>query len=749
MKNKTITITLVAMLTLSSFGLLFTMLLPPAAASPSFDLSTEGPFVIDATPEMLGEKEVAIRKYAAEVGAAEATQASSIGDPVGIGEELNLTVSDFVVGEYNETFVVIMDGTWGIILIEKAAYDLYDPVNDWYTFPNPSDIWRENDTVSTDQLAYLLEEFDDNIYPTDTRIFGEPLPRGAEGQKTWVLIHNIRDESYYPTPPEQDPPISYIAGYFSSAEDAANNKNMFHMDSYDWAHRAGDTDNYWFLDDGDGRPNLYEGVFAHEFEHLIHFDVDPDEPSWVDEGLADLAGFLCGYGHSVSHIYYYLFYHPIVSLTFWGNGLEDYGASYLFQLYLYEKYGGEAFVSALVQEQLNGIEGIEKTLKKLGHRRVKFKDIFDDWTIANYLDDDKRNQGKYGYETLEIGSWEDTRGYTIEATLMNSFWGPPDQGDFEVNSGYWGDLLYGEEYGVEPQPYTAHYYRFNNDKLSKVYMDGDDFAGTLPYSGSYEWYSDAGAWAWNSFYQTFDIPAGVTTLNFKTFFEIEYHWDYGYVEVYDHTTGNWSTLEAPGITWDFVWQHQDNPNVDGADAIREPTAYEDVGRWNAFTGSSGDWLDISMDLSAFAGHTVDLYFTTWQDGAYTEQMMYVDDIEITNGVLPFDDVENGEGAWLSTGWYIFDGMFDNGWDVTVITVKDVPTWWDPLPEEINDAKLLSRHGMWVHQGTQSGSMWIGATKAKSGKVRVAIVSNHADHILTSSYVFGVEQKTFKWWQWWK
>jgi len=731
MKNKTISITLIALLTISSFGLLFTALLPPAAATSSFDLSTEAPFAIDATPEMLGEKEVAIREYAAEVGAAEATQVSPIGDPATVGDEFIVTVSDMGANiDYDETFVVVMDGTHGIILIEKAAY--YDHVGDTYYFPNPngnassSDPWeRIEDMITEAQLAYLLDQFDTVMWPKVTSVYGEPLARGDEGQKVWILIHNIRDEAYYDL--EQ---TSYVAGYFSASEDAENNKNMMHIDSYDWIRRTGP---------GVARPYLYEGVFAHEFEHLVHFDIDPDEPSWVDEGLADLAGFLCGYGHSISHIYYYLFYHPIVSLTFWGGGLEDYGASYLFQLYLYEHYGGEAFVSALVQEQLNGIEGIEATLKKGGHRWAKFKNIFDDWTIANYLDDDRSRGGKYGYESLEMGSWEDTRGYTIEATLMNAVWGPPDQADFEVESGWWGLIYYGVT--VQPQPYTAHYYRFNNDKLSKVYMDGDDFAGTLPYSGAYEWYSDAGAWAWNSFYQTFDIPAGGATLNFYTFYEIEGDWDYGYVEVYDHDADEWYTLDALG-TVNYIAHPQDNPNTP---AGREPMDYEAAGRWHAFTGASAGWIPIAMDLTPFAGHAIDLYFTSWQDGAYTEQMMYVDDISIPELGF-FDDIEGGEGAWLSTGWYIFDGVFDNGWDVTVITVKDVPYLWDPLPEEIDAAKLLWKRGMWVRQGTQSGSMWIGATPVESGRTRVAIVSNHADHILTSSYVLSVKEKTFKWWK---
>ena len=153
MKNKTITITIIAMLTLSSFGLLFTTFLTPAAALP-VDLSRMGPIAMSATPDMLGEKEVAMRKYAAEVGAAEATQASPMGDPATIGEELLITVSDSGLGvDYDETFVVIMDGTHGIILIEKAAYDAYDPVTDEYVFPNPYLVWRDEDRISTAQLA--------------------------------------------------------------------------------------------------------------------------------------------------------------------------------------------------------------------------------------------------------------------------------------------------------------------------------------------------------------------------------------------------------------------------------------------------------------------------------------------------------------------------------------------------------------------------------------------------------------------
>ncbi len=685
----------------------------PRRPFPRNAMAPAGPDAKDATVEMLGPKELAMRQRAAQVGTVVATNVSRAGQSATEGEELVVSVSDMGLNvDYDETFVVLLDGEHGIILIEKAAYDNYDAATGEYVFPNPSGTFaRFEDRISTAQLQYLLQQFDTVIYPTDTSVFGQPLARGPEGQKTWVLIHNIRDEAYY-----DSTQTTYVAGYFSSSEDAANNKNMMHIDSYDWANRTGP---------GVARPFLYEGVFAHEFEHLIHFDQDPDEPSWVDEGLADLAGFLCGYGHSSGHVAYYLVYHPVTALTFWGGGLESYGASYLFQLYLFEKYGGRAFTSALVQEQANGIEGVQKTLAAFGYQD-SFKQVFTNWAIANYIDDTRKGGGKYGYETLEIGG-EDSWGYSLGYSLLNFWYGPPVAAPVEVSS----DLLTGSD----PQPYTAQYLWFNSKKAATVKIDGDDNSGTLPNSGTYEWYSDAEAWAWRSFYQTFAVPAGGAFLSFHTFFDIEEDWDYGYVEVYDRDTGLWSTLPAiGGGTVSNLAHPQDNPNTPVG---REPMDYAAAGKWNAFTGSSGGWVAVSMDLSDFAGHSIDLYFTTWQDGAFTLQMMYVDDISFT-GISFQDGAENGPGDWTTTGWYITDGIRDNGFGVATLDTKWVPVARYPEPAGNKAMELHSVSVMSVDPSTESGQDKVKASPESSGRTEVSLVINFADHILNSHYEWEVK-----------
>jgi hypothetical protein len=561
------------------------------------------------------------------------------------------------------------------------------------------------------------------MYPLETRVFGEPLPRGSEGQKVWVLLHNIRDEAYY------DPEAtSYIAGYFSASEDIDNNKNMMHIDTYDWENRTGPDA---------ARPYLYEGVFAHEFQHLIHFDQDPDEPVWVDEGCADLAGFICGYGHPASHVVYYIAYHPITSLTFWGSGLQDYGASYLFVLYLYEKYGGESFITQLVQEQANGIEGIENTLQNCGYR-IPFNRLFDNWTIANYLDDHSIAGGKYGYETLEIGS-DDSYGYTIQSALERIWEHPFYLAPFDISSDW---------PGVDPQPYTAQYYTFYNDKWAILSVSGDIYSGVPPYSGDFEWYSEAEAWAWRGISQTFDIPAEGATLSFYTYFEIEEDWDYGYVEVYDHNTGEWCTLESQQTTNTLPFP-QDNPNVPEE---REPRTYFNNGTWNAFTGESDGWLKVDMDLQQFAGHTIDLYFRSWQDGAFTLQMMYVDDISIPE-IGFFDDVESDQHNWEVENWVRSDGKFPNSLSACTLKVLDPVEEEDEQPDNTKNKLLNNKmfcHGhrypviqrMRINPKSQKGLSFI--SKAPEGGIikNVTIITNHAHHIIGSHY--DIKARLFDW-----
>lgn len=141
-----------------------------------------------------------------------------------------------------------------------------------------------------------------------------------------------------------------------------------------------------------------------------------------------------------------------------------------------------------------------------------------------------------------------------------------------------------------------------------------------------------------------------------------------------------------------------------------------------------------MDLSPFAGHTIDVHFTTWQDGAVTHEMMYVDNIEIPE-IGFFDDVESGEGDWTSTGWSVTDGMLDNGFGVITVNTKFVPAERYPEPATHSGTRIRSTRTMDIDLETQYGESRVPAAPAESGRVMVSITANHVDHIMSADYEF--------------
>lgn len=550
------------------------------------------------------------------------------------------------VGEHCNVWVGLSPDVW-----DGGYHDYYDPKgpglddDEWhFAYPWTStgftiDDWTVPpgylDVIYGKNITYLLNEFDNNIWETDTTVFGEYEDRpGPFGDyKIQILIFNLRDGLFW------DPVTApyFIQGYFWSFISDIMNANIIHIDTWQWYARLGP---------GVARPYQYEGVFAHEFQHLIHHDVDANEMTWVNEGCSDFAMYICGYGFPSGHIGEYLLYWWDTSLVIWEDYLSDYGAAFLWTFYIYEHYGGVSFIWDLVHEQANGIEGYNNVLQAYGVKK-DFDEIFQDWAIANYLDDTSFANGIYGYYDLEIPSFE-TDWYSIPWSIWMWEYYNPNYFDTQVdeypNVGYnypWGSSL----------PYVVNYVEFYEGAPElEVYFDGDDGIAPVPaHSGIYEWYSGGVSYSWFRLGQTFDIPETGATLKFWSYFEIEQDWDYGYVEIHDLDTGEWYTLPGTATVSTLPYNYgTDNPNC--PDEF-EPTAYYDAGRWNAFTGSTVGWYQEEMDLSPFNGHTIELYFTYWTDPYTLELGWIIDDIEIPE-IGFFDDIESGPDGWTYNGWSI-------------------------------------------------------------------------------------------------
>ena len=189
---------------------------------------------------------------------------------------------------------------------------------------------------------------------------------------------------------------SYTAGYHSSAINAFVNRNVMSIDSYDWEHRTGANPPHEpstvLCDNRPGQPFRYEGIFAHEYQHLLEFWASPGEATWVNEGLADYAITVTGYGFPRrtieefawdSHIQTFLGWRTVVtpfnqipqpnggaenSLTVWDDqgGLENAGGLRR----RLDVHGvpprplRPGFHDRLHNEDVNGLEGLQVLLDR-------------------------------------------------------------------------------------------------------------------------------------------------------------------------------------------------------------------------------------------------------------------------------------------------------------------------------------------------------------------------------------------------
>ena len=505
--------------------------------------------------------------------------------------------------------------------------------SDWADTPDP---------IECAQIAILQADADE-IVDTDVHYFGDYVERPDGNDKIDILTYNIVDELYY------DPTFeSYIAGFYSSSAQEEFDRNIFFLDSYPWQYGVGDDAEY---------PNEVEATFAHELEHLIMNDHDADELSWIDEGLADLAIYLNGYGHPQDHVVYFLAVHRN-SLTQWTSGLEDYGASYLFQLYLLENFGDagagpwewdNAWTLGMVENDLNGIAGVEDMTD------ASFKDLFDSWAMANLQDTPgvtARGGFPMGYDLIDLNPYDPAyySAWSIRRSLHDIYSGSSTHGNLPL-SRYFGGAVSGTvEFPIgTTTPYEALYRGLRGSSPGMlVRLFGEQASGVAPTDGTYEVWSGA-ANELSDRTLALSTPVG-GTLTFETWFNIEEEWDYGFVEASTDSGSTWTPLVGS------ITSTSTNPNdsLAWANALGSATTTD-----AAITGSSGGWVTATFTLPAASDVLVRFdYFT---DEGTLKEGWYIDEVVATTGLTTPDSFEAGSGAWTLGGWEVTTGLFDNDW----------------------------------------------------------------------------------------
>lgn len=188
---------------------------------------------------------------------------------------------------------------------------------------------------------------------------------------------------------------------------------------------------------------------------------------------------------------------------------------------------------------------------------------------------------------------------------------------------------------------------FDNTVAARYARPGGPFD---PHSGDYYVYSQMADQAYKRLGGTFTLPTGTPSLKFWLSYDIETDWDYAFVEIREVGTDVWTTLpDINGLTANGTgesctsgWVEEIHPFL--AHYMDEGCNPEgSTGEWNAFTGNSGGWQQVEMDLTAYAGKTVEIHISYATDWATQNLGVFVDDIELSGH--PLEDFETGMGAW--------------------------------------------------------------------------------------------------------
>lgn len=469
---------------------------------------------------------------------------------------------------------------------------------------------QDGTTVDINRLKQAGEVFESIIYPTVHRYFGTEWSPGIDNDPRITILHTRTPGA---------------GGYYSSADEYptqvhpfSNEREIIYIDIGSLASGGGS----------------YYATLAHEFQHMVHWNMRPREDAWLNEGAAELAMRLTG--HGTSGVQYSFLANPDTQLNDWAEepseAIAHYAAAYLFVSYLAEKAGGYESIKEILAQDGDGLERIDRYLRG---KNLSYDQLFSDWAVANLLDDPAADGGRYWYRDI------DARVTVIQRARQ-----------------------LGEQSGVVHQ-YAADYLGLNPPIADfSVEFDGADTVKVVPndaYSGEMQWWSNRGDVMDTSLTRRFDLSqVQKATLQFSTWFDIEESFDFAYVMVSDDDGRTWKTMQGQFTT-------SDNP------------LGTNLG--HGYTGTSGhgeqpQWIKEHVDLSPYAGRQILVRFEYITDDVYTGNGFGVDDISIPE--IGFVDTVEEASQWEARGFVRLRNTIPQRFAVRLVTkngsynVQDVP-----------------------------------------------------------------------------
>ncbi|MFI7519023.1 immune inhibitor A domain-containing protein [Micromonospora globbae] len=147
-----------------------------------------------------------------------------------------------------------------------------------------------------------------------------------------------------------------------------------------------------------------------------------------------------------------------------------------------------------------------------------------------------------------------------------------------------------------------------------------------PYGGSYEWWGGSADDLNTTLTRQLDLTGATSaSINAKAWYDIEEDYDYLYAEVSTDNGASWTPVSSPLI---------------------------DAGETGVDGSSSGAWVDLNYDLSAYAGKVVQFRYRYQSDGGVHLAGAFLDDISLVrDGAVAWtDDAETLAPEWTARGF---------------------------------------------------------------------------------------------------
>lgn len=462
-------------------------------------------------------------------------------------------------------------------------------------------IWVERGAnLPQDGLDRLAEDFDTLVYDKVRELWGSEASPGVDGDPR---VHGLFASNLGPGVG------AYYAGKHSNPVEAVPTSNehemfFFNLDTIDYL--VGDF--------------AVTSITAHEFQHMIRANVDPNEDGWMDEGFSEFTQL---YLEDPGLFSAYAFLdRPGTQLNTWtedGSRAADYGASLLWVTYLYERFGLEG-LQQLSKDPANGMVAVDNLAAQFG---TDANTLFADWVLANLLVNPATTAERiYGYTSF----------LTLPGPNVTTYYSTPIQERLTISQYATQYVALNELTGVEQL-----FIEVNSNETVGL-------APTTSPSNTPMWYSNRG----DDSNTHLTLPINLTgminpVLSFDLWYHIEDLWDYGYVMASTDGGATWDILQTPEMTTENPYFNAYGPGYSG----------ESGG------GAVSQWVTEAISLADYADQEILLRFEMIYDDAVNQPGMFIDYVRVFDegrGEEYFTDFDDPAmmANWEAAGWVLTD-----------------------------------------------------------------------------------------------